>query len=171
MTLLVALVCGAARLCSRFVVWWWRRTYVAWWRAWREPARGLRLSYLGVGLLISWALVPSAFNELGVMGGTSYAFTLFMALSNGTFFRAVRVGYAEYVPLGAVAPVAILVGVIGSRAMRPLLGDAGSAVVAGDLVGSVLLLGAFVDFSLMFREWQSGNPYGSSPPPRRHRRR
>ena len=168
MTLLGRLVFGAGRLLTRLVAWWWQRTYAAWRRAWGEPARGLRFLYLGVGLLISWALIPAAFTELGLMGAMSYIFALFLALSNATFFRAVKVARG-YVPLGAVAPVAILVGVTGSRAMRPLLGDAREAAFAGDIVGAVVIPGAFVAISLLFKEWKTGNPYGSPPSPRRRR--
>ena len=170
MDLVGGLASGAGRLLLRLGAWWWRRSYAAWRRAWGEPARGLRLFYLGFGLLISWALIPPAFTALGFMGAASYLFALFLALSNATFFRVVKVGHAKYVPLGVVAPLAILVGVAGSRAMGPLLGDARDAAFAGDLVGAVVILGAFVAISRLFGEWRSGNPYGS-PPPRRRRRK
>lgn len=76
------------------------------------------------------------------------------------FFRIVRVGRADYIPLGLVAPFAIFVGVAGSKAIRPLIGDATDVALAQNFVGAVVILAIFGFFALWFRRWQSGNPYG-----------
>lgn len=163
MATLKRVVVAVAGLAMRLVIWWWRRTSIAWVRAWDEPARELRLLYLGVGLLVSWALIPAAFKDMGFTGGVSYFFALFMAMSNATVFRVVKIGRAEYLPLGAIAPIAILVGVVGSRAIRPLLGDAKNVALTGDLAGAAIILSVFLMLTLLFRKWQTGNPYGDSP--------
>ena len=119
----------------------------------------MRIIYLLFGLVLSAFLVPSAFNDIGFAGGLSYLFALSVALSNATLFRIVRVGRADYIPLGLVAPFAILIGIIGSGAIRPLLGDAKNAALAGDLIGAIVVLAVFAALWLWFREWQSGNPY------------
>ena len=131
----------------------------AWESAWREPALGLRFLYLIVGLFVAAHLIPYAFRELGVMGGISYLVALFGAVSNALFFRVVRVGRAEYVPLGLVAPIAIFIGLAGSTAIRPLLGDAKDAVLAEDFVGALVILAFYGFLALWFRRWQGGNPY------------
>jgi hypothetical protein len=147
------------QLSRRLASWWWDGTSTAWKRAWGEPARELRIIYLLFGLVLSAFLVPSAFNDIGFAGGLSYLFALSVALSNATLFRIVRVGRADYIPLGLVAPFAILIGIIGSGAIRPLLGDAKNAALAGDLIGAIVVLAVFAALWLWFREWQSGNPY------------
>ena len=138
----------------------WRKSKKAWVAAWHEPALGLRLAYLVIGLFVAYLLVPYSFGELGVMGGISYVIAVFGAVSNAMFFRMVRVGRADYIPLGLVAPIAIFVGLVGSKAIRPLLGEARNAALAEDFVGAVVILAIFVFFALWFRRWQSGNPYG-----------
>lgn len=131
----------------------------AWESASSEPALGLRLIYLIAGLMMAFYLVPHAFRELGVTGGFFYVGTLFSAISNATFFRVTRVGRAGYIPLGLVAPIAILVGVAGSVAVRPLLGDVKNAALAQDFAGALIILAIFGILSLWFRPWRSGNPY------------
>ena len=138
----------------------WRKSQAAWLSAWHEPALGLRVIYLVIGLFVAYLLVPYAFRELGVMGGISYLIAVFGAISNAMFFRIVRVGRADYIPLGMVAPIAIFVGLAGSKAIRPLLGEARNAALAEDFVGAVVILVIFGLFALWFRRWQSGNPYG-----------
>ena len=145
-------------LLSKLVASRWRKSRAAWVSAWDEPARGLRLFYLVVGLFVAYFLVPYSFRELGVMGRISYLIASFGAGSNAMFFRVVRVGRADYIPLGLVAPIAIFVGLAGSKAIRPLLGEAKSAALAQDLVGALVILAIFGFFTLWFRRWQSGNP-------------
>ena len=128
--------------------------------AWDEPERGLRLVYLAFGLVIAYILVPYAFGQLGVTGGVSYLFALFCAVSNATFFRMVRVNKVQYVPLALVAPFAIIVGIVGSAAIRPLIGDAKNVALAQDFAGALIILGVFAFLTLWFRRLQSGNPYG-----------
>ncbi len=153
------------------VTWWWESTSNAWVRAWKEPARGLRLVYLGTGVLLSWYLIPVAFKDMGFTGGVSYLFALFMATSNATVFRVVKIGRAEYIPLGALAPIAIFVGAVGSGAIRPMLGDAKDAALAGNLAGAVIILVVFVMLTFMFRQWQTGNPYGDASARRSRQRK
>ena len=138
----------------------WRKSRAAWVAAWHEPALGLRVVYLVIGLIVAYLLVPYSFRELGVMGGISYLIAVFGAVSNAMFFRIVRVGRADYIPLGLVAPISIFVGLAGSKAIRPLLGEARNAAFAQDFVGAVVILAIFGFFALWFRRWQSGNPYG-----------
>ena len=138
----------------------WKKSRAAWVAAWYELALGLRVVYLVMGLIIAYLLVPYSFRELGVMGGVSYLIAIFGAVSNAMFFRIVRVGRANYIPLGLVAPIAIFVGLAGSKAIRPLLGEARNAALAEDFVGAVVILAIFGFFALWFRRWQSGNPYG-----------
>ena len=147
-------------LLSKLVASRWRNSRAAWVSAWDEPARGLRLIYLVVGLFVAYLLAPYSFRELGVMGGISYLIALFGAVSNAMFFRIVRVGRADLIPLGLVAPIAIFVGLAGSKAIRPLLGDAKNAALAQDFVGALIILAIFGFLALWFRRWQSGNPYG-----------
>lgn len=124
-----------------------------------EPAPGLRFLYLVAGLVIAFCLVPHAFGELGVTGGISYLVALFGAVSNATFLRVARIGRADYIPLGLVAPIAIFVGVAGSAAARPLLGDAKNAALAQDFAGALIILAIFGVLSLLFGHWRSGDPY------------
>ena len=133
---------------------------MAWMSARDEPARGLRVIYLLLGLGFAYLLVPYAFRELGVTGGVSYLFAVFSAVSNATFFRMVRVNRAEYIPLALVAPIAIIVGIVGSAAIRPLIGDAKNSALAQDFIGALIILGVFAFLTLWFRRLQSGNPYG-----------
>ena len=145
-------------LLSKLVARHWRKSLAAWKSALNEPAPVLRFLYLVCGLGFAVVLVPHAFRELGVMGGFSYLTALFGAVSNATFFRVARVGRAYY-PLGLVAPIAIYVGLAGSVAIRPMLGDAKNAALAQDFAGALIILAVFGVFSLWFRQWRSGNPY------------
>ena len=138
----------------------WRNSQAAWVSAWHESALGLRLVYLAIGLFVACLLVPYSFRELGVIGGISYLVATVDAISNAVFFRIVRVGRAGYIPLGLVAPIAIFVGVAGSRAIRPLLGEATNAALAEDFVGAAIILAVFGFLAFWLRRWQSGNPYG-----------
>ncbi len=159
--LAVNLVANSFELLSKLVVWHCRRSSVAWKSASNEPALGLRILYLFVGLVIAFYLVPHAFQELGVTSGISYAVAVFGAVSNATFFRVARIGRTNYIPLGLVAPIAILVGVVGSAGVAsPLLGDAKNAALAQDFAGALIILAIFGILSLWFRQWRSGNPYG-----------
>ena len=146
-------------LLSKLMAWHWSRSWAAWESAMNEPAPVLRFLYLVVGLVIAFCLVPHAFRELGVAGGISYVVALFGAVSNATFFRVVIIGRADYIPLGLVAPIAIFVGVAGSAAVRPLLGDAKNAALAQDFAGALIILAIFGLLSLWFGQWRSGNPY------------
>ena len=147
------------KLFGKLVAWRWKKSRSAWRVAWREPARPLRFLYLALGLFIANALVPVAFSQLGVMGGLSYLFAVLLAISSATFFRAVRVGRFKYVPLGLTAPFLILVGVSGSIAIRPLLGDTKNAALAEDFIGTAIILGVFALMALWFRRLQSGSLY------------
>ena len=142
------------------LAWHWNNSRTAWESALNEPAPGLRFLYLVFGLGIAVLLVPHAFRELGVMGGISYLVALFSAVSNATFFRVARVGRADYIPLRLVAPFAIFVGLIGSAAVQPSLGDAKAAALAQDFVGVLIILFVFNVMTPWFQRWQSGNPYG-----------
>ena len=147
------------KLLFKLVAWHWSRSWAAWESAMNEPALGLRLLYLVVGLVIALYLVPHAFGELGVTGGISYGFAIFGAVSNATFFRVVRIGRSRFVPLGMVAPIAIFVGITGSAAVRPLLGVAKNSALAQDFAGALIILVIFGVLSLLFGQWRSGNPY------------
>lgn len=133
-------------------------TASAWSSAWHEPVRGLRSVYLVIGVLISLHLIPDAFNQFGWMGGVSYVFALYKAMSDAVFFRAVRVG-TMWVPLGWVAPIFIFLGVAGSKSIEGLIGEAKSAAFANDLSGAIGILLIFFLMSRVFRRWRSGNPY------------
>ncbi len=146
-------------LLSKLVSWHLSRSWAACESALNEPALGLRVLYLIFGLVIAFYLVPDAFRELGVMGGISYVVALFGAVSNATFFRVARIGRAEYIPLGLVAPISIFAGIAGSAAVRPLLGEAKNAAHAQDFAGAFVILAIFGILSLLFRQWRSGNPY------------
>ena len=146
-------------LLAKLAAWYWGRSWAAWKSASNEPALGLRIFYLIAGLVIAFYLVPDTLRDLGVMGGISYMAALFGAVSNATFFRVARIGRANYIPLGLVAPIAIFVGVAGSAAVRPLLGDAKNAALAQDFAGAIIILTIFGVLSLLFGKWRSGNPY------------
>ena len=134
----------------------WQR---AWISAFSEPHLELRVPGLIVGMLTTWVLIPAAFDDLGLMSGLSYLLALYLAFANATLFRIARVGHDKYVPLGLVAPVFILAGVIGSSAIRPLIGEAKEAAMAEDLFGAAVILCVFAIMTLWFRHWRSGNPY------------
>lgn len=146
-------------LLAKLAAWYWSRSWAAWKSASNEPALGLRVLYLIVGLVIAFYLVPNAFQELGVTGGISYLVALFGAVSNATFFRVARIGRADYIPLGLLAPIAIFVGVAGSAAVRPLLGDAKNTALAQEFAGALIILTIFGVLPLLFGKWRSGNPY------------
>ena len=137
----------------------WRSTKKAWAAAWREPVRGLRFIYLALGLAAAYLLVPVVFARLGAIGGVSYLVCVFFAMLNATFFRVVRVRRKIYVPLGLVAPIAILMGVFGAAAIRPMLGDVKNAALAHDFAGAIVILAVFLLMWLIFRRWQSGTLY------------
>lgn len=131
----------------------------AWSSALNEPHLELRVVGLIVGMLVTWALIPAAFNDLGLMSGLSYLLAIYLAFSNATLFRITAVGRDRYIPLGFVAPVFILMGVIGSGVIRPLLDEATNAAVAHDFASAALILSLFIIMSLCFRQLKSGNPY------------
>ncbi len=137
----------------------WRSTRKAWSAAWREPVRGLRFIYLALGLAIAYLLVPFVLDRLGAIGVVSYLVCVIFAMLNATFFRVVRLRRKVYVPLGLVAPIAILMGVSGAAAIRPMLGDATNAALAHDFAGAVVILAVFLLMWLIFRRWQSGTLY------------
>ena len=86
------------RLLFRLLAWHlkgWRR---AWRSASRQPRRGLRFFGLVIGLTITCILVPMAFDDLGLVRGISYAISVYLAISNATFFRVARVGRKRNVP-------------------------------------------------------------------------
>ena len=145
-------------LLRGLLAWHMRNWQAAWISAWHGPRRELRLLGLAIGLAITCVLIPANFRDLGLMGGASYVVAVYLAMSNATFFRITRVG-RRYVPLGIVAPLFIQVGVIGSSAIRPLVGDAKEAAMAQDVVGAVVILSVYAALALWFRLWQSGNPY------------
>ena len=153
------LILMAMRLLYGFLAWHLRSWQAAWSSAWYEPHTELRLMGLGIGIVITWVLIPTAFDDLGLMRGVSYCVAVYLAFSNATFFRIARVGYGRYVPLGLVAPIFILIGVIGSSAIRPLIGDAKNAALAQDFAGALFILGVFAVMTSLFRLWRSGNPY------------
>ena len=156
---LAKLVLFPFKLFGKLLAWRWKKTRSAWRSAWREPARPLRLLYLIIGLFIANALIPVAFDQLGVVGGASYLLALLLAILDATFFRAARVWRVKYVPLGLTAPFLILVGVAASLAIRPLLGNARNAALAEDFVGAAILLVVFALMALWFRRLQSGKLY------------
>ena len=147
------------RLPGRLLVSRWRSTKRAWASAWREPVRGLRFIYLALGLAIAYLLVPFVLDRLGAIGAVSYLVCVVFAMLNATFFRVVRVRRRIYVPLGLVAPIAILMGVSGSLAIRPMLGDAKNAALAQDFAGAIVILAVFLLMWLVFRRWQGGTLY------------
>ncbi len=147
------------RLPGKILASRWRSTKRAWASAWREPVRGLRFIYLILGLAIAYLLVPFVLGRLGAIGAVSYLFCVVLAMLNATFFRVVRVRRKIYVPLGLVAPIAILMGVSGAAAIRPMLGEAKNAALAQDFVGAIVILAVFLLMWLIFRRWQSGTLY------------
>ena len=149
----------ALRLLGKLLAWHLRSWQEAWISAWHGPYREHRLLGLSIGVLITGIIVSAVFDDLGLMRGASYFFAVYMAFSNATFFKIARVGHDLYIPLGLVAPIFILIGVIGSSAIRPLIGDAKDAAMAQDFIGALFILGIFVVMTLWFRLWQSGNPY------------
>ena len=147
------------RLPGRLAASRWRSTRRAWESAWREPVRGLRFIYLALGLAIAYLLVPFVFSRLGAIGTVSYLVCVFFAMLNATFFRVVKLRRRLYIPLGLVAPIAILMGVFGAAAIRPMLGDAKNAALAHDFIGAIVILAVFLLMWLIFRRWQSGILY------------
>ena len=91
------------------------------------------------------------FDDLGFVRGASYFFAVYLAFSNATFFSIARVEGGRYIPLGAVAPIFILAGVIGSSAIRPLIGDSKDAAMAQDFLGALVILAVFAVMTLWFR--------------------
>ena len=149
----------ALRQVGRLLAWHLRSWQEAWGSAWQGPYRDLRFLGLGIGVLITWFLIPAVFDDLGFVRGASYFFAVYLAFPNATFFSIARVEGGRYIPLGAVAPIFILAGVIGSSAIRPLIGDAKDAAMAQDFLGALVILAVFAVMTLWFRHWQSGNPY------------
>ena len=147
------------RLPGKLLASRWRSTKRSWASAWREPVRGLRFIYLALGLSIAYLLVPFVFDRLGAVGAVSYLVCVLFAMVNATFFRVVRLRRRIYIPLGLIAPVAILLGVFGSSAIRPMLGEAKDSALAQDFVGAVVILTVFLLMWLIFRRWQSGTLY------------
>ena len=146
-------------LVGKILAWHFGGWREAWSSAWQGPHRELRWLGLAIGVPITCFLIPAVFNDLGFVRGASYFFAVYLAFSNATFFSVARVGRDSYVPLGAVAPIFILGGVIGSSAIRPLIGDAKDAAMAQDFIGALVILAVFVVMTLWFRQWRSGNPY------------
>ena len=66
---------------------------------------------------------------------------------------------SKYVPLGLATPLLILIGVSGSIAIQPLLGDAKNAALFEDYIGAAIILGVFALLTLWFRRWRSGSLY------------
>ena len=147
------------RLPGKLLASRWRSTKRSWASAWREPVRGLRFIYLALGLSIAYLLVPFVFDRLGAIGAVSYLVCVIFAMLNATFFRVVRLRRKVYAPLGLVAPVAILLGVYGAAAIRPMLGEAKDSALAQDFAGAVVILAVFLLMWLVFRRWQSGTLY------------
>ena len=148
----------AFRLLDRLLAWHFGNWQKAWSSAWHGPYWDLRLLGLGLGLFITWILIPATLDDLELMRGASYLFALYMALSNATFIKIAKVGRDCYLPLGLVAPVFILLGVIGSNAIRPMIGDARDAAMAQDFMGALVILVVFAVMTLRFRLSQSVNP-------------
>ena len=146
-------------MLSKLMTWRWSKTKEAWIAAWHEPLVGLRFAYMALGAFAAYVLIPFAFNELGFLGGISYLVALFGAISNATVFRIVSVGRTDYLPMGVVTPVAALLGVFGSKVIRPFLGDAKEAALAQDFIGAFVILAVFVFMTLWFRRLQSGKAF------------
>ena len=150
-------------MLSKLMAWRWGKTKEAWISAWNENesghVRSLKFAYLALGAFAAYVLTPFAFNELGFLGGISYLIALFGAVSNATVFRIVPVGRTEYLPMGIVTPVAALLGVFGSKVIRPFLGDAKEAALAQDFIGALIILAVFVLMTLWFRRLQSGKAF------------
>ena len=96
---------------------------------------------------------------MGTIGTVSYLVCVLFAMLNATFFRVVKLRRKIYIPLGLVAPIAILMGVFGAAAIRPMLGDAKNAALAHDFAGAIVILAVFLLMWLVFRRWQSGALY------------
>ncbi len=148
----------AVRLLGALLVRHLRGWQEAWSIALQGPYLWLGVIGLTMGVLITGILVPAAF-DIGIMTGISYLMALYFAFSNAIFVRVVRIDHGRIIPVGVVAPIFILVGVIGSGAIRPLIGDAKNAALAQDFISAVVIFGVFVGMTLWFRQWQSGNPY------------
>ena len=133
----------------------WKR---AWRSAWNQPHLGLGLLGLCIAIAVTWVLIPAAF-DLGTIRGVSYFIAVYLAMSNATFLKVARFGRRRYLPVGAVAPIFILAGVIGSSAIRPLIGEAKDAALARDSVGALIILGVFGVMMCWFRSLQRGSPY------------
>ena len=146
-------------ILSKLMSWRWGKAKEAWLSAWDEPMLGLRFTYLALGAFVAYVLIPFAFDELGFLGGISYLVALFGAISNATVFRIVRVGRTDYLPMGVVTPIAALLGVFGSKVIRPLLGDAKDATLAQDFIGAFVILAVFIGMTLWFRQFQSGKAF------------
>ena len=153
------LIRKALRLPGRLAASRWRNTRKAWASAWRKPVRGLRFVYLAVGLTLAYLLAPVVFTRLGPIGGVSYLFAVFLVMLDATFFRVAKVRWKVLIPLGLVAPIAILMGEFGASAIRPMLGDAKNAALAQDFIGAIVILAVFLIMWLVFRRWQSGTLY------------
>ena len=147
------------RLPGKLLASRWRSTRRAWAAAWREPVRGLRFIYLALGLAIAYLLVPFVLDRLGPIGAVSYLVCVLFAMLNATFFRVATLRRRVYIPLGLVAPIAIIMGVFGSAAIRPMLGDAKDSALAQDFTGAAVILAVFLLMWLIFRRWQSGTLY------------
>ena len=146
-------------LLGQLLDWHLRSWRESWGSAWQGPYRITRFSGLVIGIPTALYFIPAVFDGLGLMSGISYLFAVYLAFSNATFFSIARVGRNRYFPLGAVAAVFILVGVIVSSAISPLISDAKDAAMAQDCIGALVLLVVFVVMMRCFRLWQSGNPY------------
>ena len=138
-------------LLGRLLAWHLRSWREAWGSAWQGPNREIRLLGLVIGILTIRLLTPIVFGDLGFVSRTSYLFAVYLAFSNATFFSIARVGRNRYFPLGAVAPVFIFVGAIGSSAIRPLISDAKDAAMAQDRIGALVILVVFVVILPRFR--------------------
>ena len=64
-------------LMGRLLAWHLRSWRKAWCSAWQGPYRKLRWLGLGMGILITWVLIPTVFNDLGFMRGASYFFAVY----------------------------------------------------------------------------------------------
>ena len=99
---------AAFRLLTRLLAWHLRSWQEAWSSAWQGPHRDLRLLGLSIGVLVTWVLIPAAFDEIGLMRGVSYLIAVYLSFSNATFIKIARGVRNQPVPLGLVAPVSSL---------------------------------------------------------------
>ena len=150
---------AALRLPCRLLASHLKGWKTAWKSAWKQPRLGLGLLGLCMAIVVTWVLIPAAFSDLGTIRGVSYFTAVYLAMSNATFLKVARCGRNRHFPVGAVAPIFILAGVIGSSAIRPLIGEAKDAALAKDFVGAVIILGVFGVMMLWFRSLQRGTPY------------